>query len=123
MFIAIVLVVIVLLGAYAIWIRSLATTQVTVRANADLGTVRNAVDGAFNKLIWERVSGPGDYNFRPRGRKLPPILSVSITTEGQGACSVDLWPSSYATVFGIAMNHATLTWRKNRAVARRLAAL
>ncbi len=118
----IILIIVVIVGVL-IALRSIGTKRVSVRANADLATTRQAVEHAFNKAVWNRTNGPGDLNFVARGRQNPPTLSVSLAAAGANATDVDLWPSSYNKLWGFAMQHATLCWRKNHAVARKLARL
>lgn len=97
-----------------------ARQQLDVEVQGDRPTVLAAAENCFNKVAWARVQGPGDLNFRARGRRNPPVLSVSVAELGRGGSRVSLWPSSYATFMLGIMWHGTLAWRKTSSVARRM---
>jgi hypothetical protein len=122
-FLVVVILIVVALAILAIVLHSLGARQVSVLANADMATTRQAVEGCFNKLVWNRTNGEGDFNFVPRARKYPPTLSVSLSSADARSTAVDLWPSNYTKLWGFVMVHATLCWRKKNAVARKLTRL
>ena len=110
--------VVVALGAIAIFLQTQARQQVSVRSPHSPPQVLQLVRQQFGPT-WRDVPGSGDVNFVPRMRKQPPTLSIDIVPSGTGS-EVQIWTSEWASKFGI-MNHAMLMWRKKRSLAARVA--
>jgi hypothetical protein len=114
------LIVLVLL-AWAAWVvftQVGARQQITISTEHDVAAARKMVAASFN-VVWTRVKGRGQENFRPKLRMHAPVLSVDYQSADGGGSSVHIWCSDYKTKFGL-MAHAQLMWRKKRAVARAL---
>lgn len=114
------LIVLVLL-AWAAWVvftQVGARQQITISTDHDVAAARKMVAASFG-VVWTRVKGRGQENFRPKLRMHAPVLSVNYQSADGGGSSVHIWCSDYKTKFGL-MAHAQLMWRKKRAVARAL---
>ena len=98
-----------------------ARQQVDVVTARDPHQVASAIESCFG-ASWNRVAGPGKFNYKPRLRMHAPTLSVSIDANGpSGNCDVSIWMSAYKAKLGVAA-HAMLIWRKKRSVVARLSA-
>lgn len=106
--------------AWSAFASAKARQQLDFEVQGDRLTVLGAAENCFSKVAWARVQRPGDLNFRARGRRNPPVLSVTVAEVDRGRSRVSLWPSSYATFLLNIMWHGTLAWRKTSSVARRL---
>jgi hypothetical protein len=121
MFFVVIIVIAIAVIATLVFLHGVGARQVTVHTTKPLGAARATVEKAFANPAWAQVNGPGNLNYRARGRQNGPTLSASFEEAEDGhSTRVTLWPSSYNKLWGIAMQHATLCWRKNSAVARRL---
>lgn len=116
-----VLFVVVLVAALAWWIFA----QIQARQQVDVESHVNAqqADEIVRKYFgfgWERVNGPGRHNFRARFRKWPPTMSINVASRPDG-CVVQIWLSAWEPA-PFLINHATLAWRKQRGLAKRVVA-
>lgn len=113
------LVVLLLAGlAWVVFTQAGGRQQISVSTEHDVAEARKIVAASFG-VVWKRVKGRGQENFRPKLRAYTPVLSVNYEPAEGGGCTVHLWCSDYKTKFGL-MVHAQLMWRKKRAVARAL---
>jgi hypothetical protein len=113
--------VVLLLLVWAGWVvftQAGARQQITISTKHDVATARQMVAASFG-VVWTRVKGRGQENFRPKLRMHAPVLSVDYQPAEGGGSSVHIWCSAYKTKFGL-MAHAQLMWRKKRSVARAL---
>lgn len=92
--------------------------QITFSTEHDVAEARQIVAASFG-VVWTRVQGRGQENFRPKMRAHAPVLSIDYEPVEGGGSTVDIWCSDYKTKFGL-MVHAQLMWRKKRALARAL---
>ena len=117
---AILLVLFIVVLGWSAFTSAKAQQQRDFEVQGDRLVVLGAAESCFNKVAWARVQGPGDLNFRARGRRNPPTLSVTVAEVARGRSRVTLWPSSYARFILNIMWHGTLAWRKTSSVERRL---
>lgn len=113
-----VVVVVMLLGWYG-FVQSGAREQLNVLSPHAPGEIPTIVHKHFG-LLWARVEGEGQLNYRARMRKGPPTLSVSLRAHPSGGTEVTIWMSRYESLLGLT-GHAQLAWRKKRSLASLLA--
>jgi len=119
--VAVFIIVVVAILAAIISIRVIATQQADMRTPLSPDEARMIIDGYFRPAIWNRVSGPGQLNMKPKLRAHAPTLSVDVVPDGTGT-RVSAWTSAYTTQYGIAMYHGGLMIRKRRGLVKRLQA-
>lgn len=114
----------VVLFALLAWvvIRSMQAWRVKslVLSGVSPDDVARVVDGSFSGLLWARVNGRGDLNYRRRiwgGEGA--VLSCDISDHGDGTIGVDLWMSYATTQYGIPRGGEKVQWKKE-ALARKL---
>ena len=110
---------VILLISWAVFVQFSARRQVDISVGLSERDAAQAIAGYFGAL-WTQVSGKGELNYRPKLRRNPPTLSISLRPVSLGQCEVSIWTSAFSIRYGL-MEHAQLMWRKKRGLATRLA--
>lgn len=115
---AVIVIIVLVVIVWMVFTQSQARQQVDVSSPLSPPEAAQVTRKYFGP-IWTAVQGEGQFNYRPKLRKLPPTVSIDIKPAAHGS-DVHIWTSAWSGKFGI-MNHATLMWRKKRGLASRLA--
>lgn len=83
----------------------LARRHIVLETSLSPDEVRAHIDRKFSKILWKRINGPGELNFRRRGPSFqgsrPPEYSIAFEKLPSGGSGVEMWMSAYTTRFGI----------------------
>lgn len=102
-FLATLITLVVVLFAVGFYFSSKAKVQVQIETDLPLDTAASMVDGAFGKMLWRRVDGPGTMNFQRRMARYPgPVMSIDLTP-GPNGTTVEVWMSHWTNVYGMAV--------------------
>lgn len=74
------------------------------------------VEAKFSRMMWKRVAGPGDLNWRRRiiGNQ-GPVLSMTLTSL-PGGTRVEMWMSSCSTQGGVPVGTELVALRKRKLI-------
>ncbi|WP_130013923.1 hypothetical protein [Serinicoccus sediminis] len=109
------------MSVFAAWVGNEAKKQDETVVRMTPARTADLINDSVGGLLWSRVDGEGDLNFKRRSPKGDgPTVSAQLEDLGDGRTRVFLAMTRWSAVYGFVISFGTSAWRLKRKLMKKL---